>query len=66
MSLPRIDGDDAVDNVWRYEAADRLDGDHMDDHSADDRRRYRNYFLPRQMIHQHIELNGFRRPPRRG
>ena len=75
MSLPRIDvhsDDAAAGNGWSYEDADdRLDdlldgGDHMDDHTYDDRRRYRNLFSPRHMIFQHVVSNGFRRPPRRG
>ena len=71
LVLPRIDRDDGSENRWRYEAEDRLDslldgGQHMDDHSDVDRRRYRyRNELPRQSIHDYIASNEFRRPDRR-
>eukprot|EP00970_Alexandrium_tamarense_P010966 scaffold2294_cov105-Alexandrium_tamarense.AAC.2 len=71
LVLPRIDRDDGSENRWRHEAEDHLDtlldgGQHMDDHSDVDRRRYRyRNELPRQSIHDYIASNEFRRPDRR-
>lgn len=70
MLLPRIDGRDA--DKWVYDSAhDRLDdlldgGEHCDDHTYDDRRKYRHEIdLPNERILEHIVAEGHRRPDRR-
>lgn len=75
MTLPRIDRDVAAGSSgWSYEEdEDRVDGlldggDHMEDHTDSDRRRFRSIIsqLPRTLIHEHVKTNGYRRPERGG